>query len=64
MRVVIDPALCMQSGQCAYMHPEVFVLDEHGVPGPTSDDLDADLLAEAEEAALMCPSQAIVIDPR
>lgn len=32
MRMVIDYQKCRGTGQCAYLHPELFVTDEVGAP--------------------------------
>lgn len=61
MRVDIDRDLCLESGQCAYMQPLVFELDDGGTPHVKSVEFgDAERQA-AEDAAELCPSQAIVI---
>lgn len=61
MRVFVDTAKCAQHGQCAYAAPEVFDIDEHGelvyqaAPDPAQRDA-------VEEAADVCPMQAITIE--
>ena len=60
MRIEINMETCLSSGQCAYMQPELFDVDDDGVPKIlVSTDLTEDQEAAAREAADMCPSQAI-----
>ncbi|WP_245646933.1 ferredoxin [Microtetraspora niveoalba] len=58
MRVQVDRELCRIHAQCVFAAPEVFELDEndelHYVIDP-----DGSLLPAVEEAALLCPVQAI-----
>jgi len=59
-RLIIDHDKCLNSGQCAYMQPELFKLDDDDAPvviveSPQGEEL----IAKAEDAILMCPSQAI-----
>ena len=58
-RLVIDHEKCLNSGQCAYLQPELFEIDEEGAPIILVDAPDAALMAKAEEAITMCPGQAI-----
>ena len=60
-KIVIDRELCSTSGQCAYMQPDLFRLDDEGKPQPISVELTDEVLAAATEAAEICPSQAISI---
>ena len=61
MRVVVDLETCQDHGQCVFAAPDVFHLDEQGklgyVPDPAEDLRDA-----VEEAADVCPLQAIRLD--
>jgi ferredoxin len=61
MKVVVDPDKCADHGQCVFAAPEVFQLDENGKLVYTSDVDDA-LLDRVEEAADVCPLQAITIE--
>lgn len=58
-RLVIDHDKCLNSGQCAYMQPEVFELDDEGLPSVRVEVPDGELIAKAEDAIAMCPGQAI-----
>ncbi len=67
MRVVVDLLKCQDHGQCVFAAPEVFSLDAEGKlsfrheaheryrSGPLPDSL----LDDVEEAADVCPLQAI-----
>jgi len=59
MRVTVDDGLCVASGQCEMICPEVFevdlvseVKDEHPVPT---------LHEQVREAAVACPTGAILV---
>jgi len=60
MKVTVDTNLCSDHGQCVYSAPEVFAFDEAGslvwTPEP-----DPSLRAAVEEAADVCPVQAILV---
>ena len=58
-RIVIDAAACLNSGQCAYLQPEVFGLDDSGAPVILVDRPEHNQIAAVQEAIEMCPSQSI-----
>ncbi|MFZ2501660.1 MAG: ferredoxin [Nocardioides sp.] len=61
MKVIVDMTLCQDHGQCAIAAPEVFQINDDGKL-----EYDANPSAEqrdyCEEAADVCPVQAIVIE--
>lgn len=61
MKVIVDLNLCQDHGQCVFAAPEVFSLDEAGhikwVEHP-----DDSLRVKIEDAADVCPMQAIFIE--
>ncbi|MFI2433316.1 ferredoxin [Streptomyces sp. NPDC018693] len=61
MKVVVDMNKCQDHGQCVFAAPDVFRMDAEGrlafVPHP-----DDALREEVEEAADVCPLQAIRIE--
>ena len=62
MRIEINMETCLNSGQCAYMQPELFEVDDAGVPTVlVSGELTTDQQAAAEDAADVCPSQSITL---
>jgi len=62
MRIEINMETCLNSGQCAYMQPELFEVDDDGVPTVlVSGALTPDQLAAAEDAVDVCPSQSITL---
>ncbi|MGW0583180.1 ferredoxin [Streptomyces sp. NPDC002920] len=61
MKVVVDMNQCQDHGQCVFAAPDVFQLDENGRLAYVSDPDDA-LRDEVEEAADVCPLQAIRIE--
>ncbi|MFI8992715.1 ferredoxin [Streptomyces sp. NPDC053542] len=61
MKVVVDMNKCQDHGQCVFAAPDVFRLDEGGRLAYVSDPDDA-LREDVEEAADVCPLQAIRIE--
>ena len=61
MKVVVDMNKCQDHGQCVFAAPDVFSFDDAGRLAYVSDPDDA-LRAEVEEAADVCPLQAIRIE--
>lgn len=60
MRVSVDEAVCVGSGQCELLCPEVFEVGEVArvlVPEP-----DSILHDSVREAARACPTQAIIVE--
>ncbi|MFJ1548452.1 ferredoxin [Streptomyces sp. NPDC088246] len=61
MKVVVDMDKCQDHGQCVFAAPDVFQLDDNGRLAYVSDPDDA-LREEVEDAADVCPLQAIRIE--
>ena len=61
MHVVVDLNLCKDHGQCVIAAPEIFTLDDNGKL-VYIEDPDDSLLPAAEDAADVCPEQAITIE--
>lgn len=61
MRLVVDHNKCRRTGQCAYLHPELFKADEVGTPVVLVEHPDDTLRVAAEEAVEFCPSGAIAL---
>ncbi|MEH0548438.1 ferredoxin [Streptomyces sp. B21-105] len=61
MKVVVDMNKCQDHGQCVFAAPDVFSLDDDGRLAYVSD-ADEALRDEVEEAADVCPLQAIRIE--
>lgn len=61
MKVTVDMTLCQDHGQCAIAAPVVFQIDDEGklVYDGSPDDAERDFV---EEAADVCPVQAILIE--
>ncbi len=59
MRLVIDHSICCKTGQCHYLHPELFKAGEDGSPVVLVEQLGEDLREAAEDAVDLCPSGAI-----
>jgi ferredoxin len=61
MKVVVDMNKCQDHGQCVFSAPDVFHFDEEGHLGYVREPDEA-LRAEVEDAADVCPLQAIRIE--
>ena len=70
MHIVVDLKKCQDHGQCVFSAPAVFALDADGklafravaADSYTSAQLDESLRDDAEEAADICPLQAITVE--
>ena len=62
MKVVVDPSLCADHGLCVFAAPEVFRLDDAGKLAYEAGDLEEVLRDKVEEAADICPLQAITVE--
>ncbi len=61
MRLVIDYGKCRRTGQCSYLHPELFKASEDGSPLVLVEHPDTELREAAEEMVELCPSGAIAL---
>jgi ferredoxin len=61
VKIVVDMDLCADHGQCVYAAPDVFQLDQNGklVFKAEADEPQREAV---EEAADVCPMQAITIE--
>ena len=63
MRVKVDLKKCTKSGECYYNHPTLFKVDADGFPAIQVDPLDSrDMEIEAQQAAEVCPVEAINVE--
>jgi ferredoxin len=70
MHIVVDLNQCQDHGQCVFSAPAVFALDETGklafrqeaTDSYISAELDEALRDDVEEAADVCPLQAITVE--
>ena len=61
MKVVVDRNICQDHGQCCFSAPAVFELGADGRMVVLAEEPGESLRAEVEEAADVCPVQAITI---
>lgn len=61
MKVVVDMNKCQDHGQCVFAAPDVFSLDAGGRLAYVAD-ADERLRDDVEEAADVCPLQAIRVE--
>ena len=59
MRLVIDHRRCRRTGQCSYLHPELFKAGADGSPSVRVEHPSEELREAAEDAIDLCPSGAI-----
>jgi ferredoxin len=62
MKVVVDLDMCQDHGQCCFAAPEVFQLDDAGHLVVLMTNPDESLRDKVEEAADVCPMQAITVE--
>ena len=62
IKVVVDRDVCQNHGQCVFSAPQVFELDDDGELVQLQDEVGEDLRPNVEEAADVCPTQAITIE--
>jgi ferredoxin len=60
--VRVDRDICQNHGQCVFAAPQVFELDDDGELVQLQDEVGEDLRDNVEEAADVCPTQAITIE--
>ncbi len=61
LRVIVDLDVCQDHGQCVFAAPDIFRLDEEGHLAYVDAPDDA-LRDDAEDAADVCPLQAIRVE--
>lgn len=61
-KVIVDMDACQDHGQCVFAAPEVFELNDEGRLVVLIDQPDESLRAKCEDAADVCPVQAITIE--
>ena len=62
MQAKVDLKKCTKSGECYYNHPALFKVDSEGFPVVQAEELDEELLLDAQQAAEVCPVEAITIE--
>jgi ferredoxin len=61
MKIEIDRRSCLKSGQCSYLHPELFERDGDDFPIAKTEQVSGSLIEGAEEAIELCPASAITL---
>lgn len=62
MKGFVDKDVCIGCGLCVGVCPEVFDLDGDGKAVAIEDEIAADVLTDAKEAANQCPVEAIIVE--
>ncbi|MCW2494488.1 ferredoxin [Jatrophihabitans sp.] len=61
VRIAVDGELCIASGQCVLVAPDIFDQDDDGIAIVIDPDPAPGRQADLEDAANRCPARAIVI---
>lgn len=61
-RIVVDRDVCQGHGQCALIAPDLFSLDDNGELVLASEVVDDSRRPDVEDAADVCPTQALTIE--
>lgn len=61
MRLTVNLRTCLRSGQCYYLHPQLFREGDEGFPVVLLERPEGELLEEAKDAAELCPSSSIAL---
>ncbi len=61
-RLSVDTKKCLKSGQCAYLHPGLFKEGPDGRPIVLVAEPTGGQIQEADDAAEICPAQAIRLE--
>ncbi len=59
IRIEVDQDLCMVNGQCVSAAPELFALTDNDELLAESGPVPDELVAKAEQAVRLCPTQAL-----
>ncbi len=62
MKVIVDFDACMSNAQCVLAAPDVFEVREDGMLYVLQEEPPESLRAQVENAARLCPTQAITIE--
>lgn len=62
MKAKVDPDICVGTGSCVSICPQVFQLGDEGVAVVQEDPIPEDIEDEVREAADACPVDAITLD--
>lgn len=62
MKIRIDGDTCTGHGRCYMVAPKLFEPDDEGFGQVLSEDVPAELEADARRAAGNCPEQAVLIE--
>ena len=62
LRVIVDMTMCVGNAHCMVAAPEVFEVQEDGLLTLLQEHPSEELRGKVEEAARLCPAQAIVIE--
>ncbi len=60
-RVAVDRELCVGSGSCEVLAPDVFEVDDDGVLAVLEPDPDGEQLAAVRDAVQACPTRALTL---
>jgi len=61
VRVKVDNELCVGTGICEATAPDLFEIGDDGISHVLKDEVPAELVAAAREAAENCPTRALAL---
>ena len=62
MKIKVDPEVCVGTGSCITISPELFELNDEGVAMVKAAEVPSELASACREAAESCPVDAISIE--
>jgi len=62
MKVCVDPDVCVGTGSCVSICPQVFEIGDEGVAVAKMDDIPDELAEACREAVESCPVDAIEVE--
>ena len=61
VRATVDGEMCVGTGMCEATAPELFEVGDDGISHVLLDEVPAELVAKAREAADNCPTRALTV---
>lgn len=62
MKIKVDPEVCVGTGSCISISPELFELNDEGVATVKAAEVPSELASACREAAESCPVEAISVE--
>ncbi len=62
MKVRVDSELCVATGSCESICPQIFELGDDGIAVVKTQEVPPEAEADCREAASLCPVEAIILE--